>query len=258
MVEDGRWRRLLAPGITAIVGAGGKTTVLERLGVYGHRGNLPILISSTVSMDSSQVDNVEPFDVICTDDMEKGEQFCASRIGEGRVPAWFYGINEENRYIGLPVMLISQLKQRHPEWYILVEADATRNKWLKAPKGGETFIPVNCDTLIGVLNLQMLGHALTGECVDGVENAAAIMGRPEGAIVTPALLAKLIRHPHGMFRDADCRHILFCTGYNAVQHRMTEALMDDLEGMDLAAIVLADGYKDTCAIRQYIDYNLEK
>ena len=64
MFEDKRWRRLLRPGITVIVGAGGKTTVLERLGTYGHSSNLPIMVSSTVPMDSERVDNVEPFDVI--------------------------------------------------------------------------------------------------------------------------------------------------------------------------------------------------
>ena len=46
MFEDNRWRRMLKPGITAIVGAGGKTTVLERLGTYGHGGHLPIMVSS--------------------------------------------------------------------------------------------------------------------------------------------------------------------------------------------------------------------
>jgi probable selenium-dependent hydroxylase accessory protein YqeC len=255
MIEDKRWRRLLVPGITAIVGAGGKTTVLERLGMYGHKGNLPILISSTVPVESAQVDNVEPFDVICTDDVEKGEKFCSSRIGEGRIPAWFFGIDGADRYIGLPLSIVSELKKHHPEWYILLEADETRNKWVKAPKTGQTAIPQNCDVLIGVLNLQMLGHALKAERVEGLETASAIMGRPEGAIVTPALLAKLVKHPQGMFRGVDCRRILFCTGYNAVQHRMTEALLDELTDIGLTAIVLADGYKDTCAIRQYINYS---
>ena len=85
MFEDNRWRRMLKPGITAIVGAGGKTTVLERLGTYGHGGHLPIMVSSIVPMDSTRVDNVEPFDVICTEDMEKGEAFCAERIAAGVV-----------------------------------------------------------------------------------------------------------------------------------------------------------------------------
>lgn len=71
MYQDNRWLRMLKPGITAIVGAGGKTTVLERLGKYGHNSKLPIMISSTVPMDSAYIDNVEPFDVICTSDVEK-------------------------------------------------------------------------------------------------------------------------------------------------------------------------------------------
>jgi probable selenium-dependent hydroxylase accessory protein YqeC len=251
MLEDDRWRRLLVPGITAIVGAGGKTTVLERLGVYGQIGNLPIVISSTVPVEEERVKIKDPFDLILTDDVEKGEAFCISCVKKGKVPFWFYG-HEENCYVGLPASVLEQLKAHHPEWYILVEADETHNRWLKAPEVNEPSLPAGTDTLIGVLNLQMLGHALTPDRVAGVETAAAIMGRPVGAVVTPALLAKLIKHPCGMFHGDRGRHILFCTGYDAVQHRMTEALLDDLESLKLEAIVLADGYRETCSIRQYI------
>ena len=73
------------------------------------------------------------------------------------------------------------------------------------------------------------------------------------------MLAKLIKHPRGLFRGVRCPRILFCTGYNAVQHRMTEALLDDLEDFDLTASVLADGYRETCTIRLYIHYgNVKK
>ena len=103
---------MLKPGITAIVGAGGKTTVLERLGTYGHGGHLPIMVSSIVPMDSTRVDNVEPFDVICTEDMEKGEAFCAERIAAGHVPAWFAGLDDQDRYIGLDPKVIDDIKDR--------------------------------------------------------------------------------------------------------------------------------------------------
>lgn len=116
-------------------------------------------------------------------------------------------------------------------------------------------LPESCDTVIGVLNLQMLGNVISGDKIEGVETAAAIMGRPCGAVITPAMLAKLIRHPRGLFRGTRCTRILFCTGYNSVQHRMTEALLDDLEDFDLTASVLADGYRETCTIRQYINYD---
>ena len=106
MFKDNRWRRMLQPGITAIVGAGGKTTVLERLGTYGHGGHLPMMVSSIVPMDSTRVDNVEPFDVICTEDVEKGEAFCAERIASGHVPAWFAGLDDQDCYIGLDPKVI--------------------------------------------------------------------------------------------------------------------------------------------------------
>ena len=212
------------------------------------------MISSTVPMDSAYIDNVEPFDVICTSDVEKGEAFCAARIADGRVPAWFWGLDGNDCYTGLPTKVIEQLKVRHPAWYILIEGDGAKGKWLKAPLPDDVPVPVNCDTIIGVLNLQMLGNSLLPEKVEGIETATMIMGRSQGAVITPAMLAKLIKHPRGMFRGMPCARILFCTGYNAVQHRMTEALLDEMEDFGLVASVLADGYREACTIRQYVSY----
>lgn len=254
MVQDKRWLRLLQPGITAIVGAGGKTTVLERLGKHGHEKNLPIMVSSIVPVDSARIDKIDPFDVICTDDVTKGEHFCVDRIAQGHVPAWFWRLDGNDCYAGLPPQVIEELKVKHPAWYILVEGEGANNKWLKAPMPDDVPLPSNCDMVIGVLNLQMLGNSLTPEKVEGLETAAMIMGRAPGAVITPAMLAKLIRHSRGMFRNVSCLKVLFCTGYNAVQHRMTEALLDELDDFGLAASVLADGYRESCTIRQYVSY----
>ncbi len=254
MLQDKRWLRMLQSGIIVLVGAGGKTTVLERLGTYGHKKNLPIMVSSIVPVDSARIDNIDPFDVICTDNVEKGEQFCVDRIAKGHVPAWFWRLDGNDCYAGLPPQIVETLKVRHPAWYILIEGEGATNKWLKAPLPDDVPLPSNCDTVIGVLNLQMLGSSLTPEKVEGLETAAMIMGRAPGAVITPAMLAKLIRHSRGMFRGATCSKVLFCTGYNAVQHRMTEALLDELDDFGLVASVLADGYRDACTIRQYVSY----
>lgn len=258
MFADNRWLRMLHPGITAIVGAGGKTTVLERLGMFGHAGNYPLMVSSTVPVERTRVDTVEPFDVICTEDIARGEQFCVERIAAGHVPAWFSAADDRGRYAGLSPELIDGIKRRHPAWYILLEGDCARDKWLKAPLSDDVPLPLSCDTVIGVVNLQMLGNTLSADKVAGIETAAAIMGRPVGAVITPAMLAKLLKHPRGLFRGMPCRKILFCTGYNAVQHRMTAALLDDLEDLGLAASVLADGYRTTCTIRQYVCYDFTR
>lgn len=162
MFKDNRWRRMLQPGITAIVGAGGKTTVLERLGTYGHGGHLPMMVSSIVPMDSMRVDNVEPFDVICTEDVERAKLLC--RTNRSRTRAGLVsGLDDQDCYIGLNPKVIDEIKQRHPAWYILIEGDAGRDKWLKAPLADDIPLPESCDTVIGVLNLQMLGNVISGE-----------------------------------------------------------------------------------------------
>ena len=130
------------------------------------------MVSSIVPMDSTRVDNVEPFDVICTEDMEKGEAFCAERIAAGHVPAWFAGLDDQDRYIGLDPKVIDDIKMRHPAWYILIEGDAAGNKWLRAPLADDVPLPASCDTVIGVLNLQMLGNVISAEKIEGVETAA--------------------------------------------------------------------------------------
>ena len=252
MAEDKRWLRLLQPGITAIVGAGGKTTVLERLVTYGQGANLPIMVSSTVPADTEWLGNVGQIDIICTENREKGEAFCVEKIAAGRVPGWFRSVDGDGNYEGLEPDMLDYVRERHPAWYIIAEADMAHHKWLKAPLAEDVPLPQHCDTVIGVVNLQMLGSSITEERVEGAEQAALIMNRPMDAVVTPALLAKLLRHPRGLFRGASACRVLFCSGYNAVQHRMTEALLDELEGLDLQVIVLADGYKETCTIRQYI------
>ena len=252
MAEDKRWLRFLQPGITAIVGAGGKTTVLERLVTYGHGANLPIVVTSTVTADTERLGNAEQIDIIRTDDRNELEAFCAEKIEARRVPAWIpgdAGLPERKAFLA---ETLDYLRGRHPAWYNLAEADVAHHKWLKAPLADDIPLPQHCNMIIGVVNLQMLGSPLTEERVAGAEQAALIMNRPLGAVVTPALLAKLIRHPRGLFRSETERRVLFCSGYNAVQHRMTEALLDDLEDLELDAIVLADGYRETCTIRQYI------
>jgi len=248
MEQDMRWRRLLRPGITAIVGAGGKSTVLAKLVEYGKMMKLPIMVSGTTRMYEKQVEFYKP---IYTDNEEEGRAYCAGLIAEGKVGGWFRGI-EDDKVVGVEPAWLTAVQQKYPEWYIIAEADGSREKWLKAPGAGEPSVPEETKTTIGVLNLQMLGHSLTPERVYRLEQVMTIMGRREGAVVTPRLLTRLITHPHGMFKGAKGRRILFCTGYNKIQHRMVEVLLDDLTTFGLDEIVLADGYRATCEIRQLI------
>ena len=55
------WNRLIQPGIVALVGAGGKTTVLSKLVEYGRLQGQPIVVTTTTQLYESQVANMNLF-----------------------------------------------------------------------------------------------------------------------------------------------------------------------------------------------------
>ena len=241
-----RWDGLIASGITAIVGAGGKTTVLSKLVEYGLLKGQPTAVTTTTKLYRTQVDLWNPY---YGDDFNAAEEHCAATVREGRCAAWFRGI-EGTKVQSLEVGDIDQLHLMHPSWHIAVEADGAKEKWLKAPKSTEPVIPRLTKRTIGVLNLQVLGRPLSDEYIHNIEEVSALLDRPAGAIITPGMLAKLVADRRGLFQYAAGDRILFCTGYDTVPHRIIDGFLDMLTGTSLHSIYLADGYKASCEIRR--------
>lgn len=61
MIQAKHWNSLIEPGITAIVGAGGKTTVLSKLVEYAGLIGQPTLVTTTTKLYESQVALWNPF-----------------------------------------------------------------------------------------------------------------------------------------------------------------------------------------------------
>ena len=167
--------------------------------------------------------------------------------------AWFSSV-DGTKVTSLKPQAIDAMHMVHPNWQILVEADGAKEKWVKAPKTTEPIIPSQTTTTIGVVNLQMLGTELTEEHVHNLGAAANIMERAKGAVVTSSMLARLVLHPQGLFQYSQGKRILFCTGYDTVQHRIIDAFLDALSDSKFSMIVLADGYKASCEIARVIQW----
>lgn len=242
------WNRLIQPGIVALVGAGGKTTVLSKLVEYGRLKGQPIVVTTTTRLYESQVAHYEP---IYTRNINEADEYCTDRILRGYCGAWFSGITG-TKVDSLDCDLIDGLAKLHPNWQIVVEADGAKEKWLKAPKTTEPVIPSLTKTTIGLVNLQMLGSPLDDEHVHNIELVQDIVKRDMGAIVTPRMLADLVLHKQGLFQYSKGKKILFCTGYETVQHRIIDDFIDHIVDSDISDIILADGYKASCEIRRII------
>lgn len=243
-----QWNKLIKPGIVALVGAGGKTTVLSKLVEYGRLAGQPMMVTTTTRLYESQVAQWNPY---YGDDVNKANEVCSAAIQKGQCAAWFASV-VGTKVEALDTKHIDDMNRLHSNWQIIVEADGAKEKWLKAPKGTEPVIPSLTQTTIGVVNLQMLGSPLDEEHVHNMDIVLDLLNRDEGAIVTPSLLAKLVLHKQGLFQYSKGKKILFCTGYDTVQHRIIDDFIDHVVDSDIAVIVLADGYKASCEIRRII------
>ena len=242
------WNRLIGPGIVALVGAGGKTTVLSKLVEYGRLKGQPMVVTTTTRLYESQVAQYEP---IYSKDINDVDEYCTHRILQGYCGAWFTGISR-TKVDSVDCESIDHLATLHPNWQIVVEADGAKEKWLKAPKDTEPVVPNKTTTTIGVVNLQMLGSPLDDEHVHNLELVQSIVNRDMGAIVTPHMLAQIVLHKQGLFQYSKGKKILFCTGYDTVQHRIIDDFIGYIVDSDISAIVLADGYKASCEISRLI------
>lgn len=82
-------------------------------------------------------------------------------------------------------------------WPLLIEADGSRQKPLKAPGPSEPCIPEFVGLVILVVGMQGLGKAVNEENVHRPEFFARVSGLAMGAAVTKEALAVAITHPLG-------------------------------------------------------------
>ncbi len=95
--------------------------------------------------------------------------------------------------------------------WILVEADGSARRPLKAPAAHEPVIPPDTTILIALAGLEVIGSPLTGELVFRLELAGKLMGLSAGETITESALARLLAHPAGAFKGAppEARRFIF-------------------------------------------------
>ncbi len=244
--EAMHWERLVRPGIISVVGAGGKTTVVSRLAEQGLVKGLPVMVTTTTKMGAQQVAPWEPW---YGDEYEAGERYVLDRMKSGHIGSWFQSL-AGHKVVGLLPEVLDRLQEDHPDWMILSEADGAKKKWLKAPELHEPVIPQETMMTIGVLNLQILGKPLEDTYVHRLHKVAEVIGLSEGDVITPRHVARLLAHERGMFQYARGERVLFCTGYDESDETLVEELLEELKDVSFLYVVLADGYRDTCYIRE--------
>ncbi len=168
-------------GVTALIGGGGKTTLMYTLAEELRQRGTVIVTTST------HIQRPEQYPVLTAADgaavaaalAEHGAVCVASESPEGKlcVPA-------------LPFETLAALAD-----FVLVEADGSKRLPLKAHAPHEPVIPPNTRQTVYVVGADGFGHPIREIC-HRPERYAALCGAPEDDIVTPALEAKVL-HAEG-------------------------------------------------------------
>ena len=167
----------IRPGVTAVIGGGGKTTLLRTLGEE-LAGQHPVLLCTTTK--------ILPFsDLPCArtaaelDELRRAHQLlCAGtdEPGTGKLTA--------------PETPMAVLAEQFD--YILVEADGAARRPLKAHAPHEPVIPTEANQTICVVGASGFGRPIAA-AAHRPERYALLAGMPEAAEATPEAEARVLR-----------------------------------------------------------------
>jgi molybdenum cofactor cytidylyltransferase len=184
--------RLSTATTIAFVGAGGKTSALFQL---ARELAPPVVVTATTHLGVWQIPLADDHVIAKTpDDLQN-----FSPRGVTLVTGEFEG----DRTKGLETDLIKWLHEETRERLIplLIEADGSRQKPLKAPAEHEPPIPDFVQTVVVVAGLSGLGKSLNEETVFRPEIFARLSGLELGEVITPAALTRALIHPEGGLKN---------------------------------------------------------
>ena len=162
--------------IKAIVGSGGKTTLLKKLTEQYRRQGKTVFATTTTHMFIEA-------DTLLTDDADTIIQALKEK---GYVMA---GIRDGIKFRALPEETYAAVCA-HAD-VVLVEADGSKHLPLKYPSSTELVIPENAEEIIVVCGLNALGQKAKDVC-HRLELVKACLGIEDDTIITPAHVQKLI------------------------------------------------------------------
>ena len=192
-----------SPEIVSFVGAGGKTTAIFQLAreIIDRKA---VNVTSTTHLGAWQTRFADhhtianqPGDIQLP---AEGVILVTGEVDNGRTKpvneAVLNWLREKSKTRGIP---------------LLIEADGSRQKPLKAPAEHEPPIPEFTDTVIVVAGLSALGKPLTDEHVHRAGIFSQLSGLEINQIITPNVLTRMLAHPQGGLKNipSQARRIAF-------------------------------------------------
>jgi molybdenum cofactor cytidylyltransferase len=187
----------------AFVGSGGKTTAMFQVArelndrdapLESRRFEMPVVVTTTTHLGAWQIPLAD-------------QHFIAQSPND--LPSEFHGVTlvtsliEGNKTtpVNESVLLWLHDKSKQGSFHLLIEADGSRQRPLKAPTDHEPAIPSFVDRVVVVAGLSGLGKPLSDEWVHRPEIFSPLSDLPLGEIITADALSRVLTHPEGGLKN---------------------------------------------------------
>ena len=168
---------LQAGGLAAIVGAGGKTSLVYALAAQAREAGLRVLVTTTTHMGTLPESVTGPLLI----DAEGAAEALLLRALDTHGRATLLGRRvRDDKLEGVSPERVDALRPLAD--LLLVEADGARQRSLKLPAAHEPVIPSRATLVVVVAALDVIGAPLDEGRVHRLDLVRAALGRAEGAV----------------------------------------------------------------------------
>lgn len=173
--------------VVVFIGAGGKTSTLVGLGYELAEMGWRVLATTTTSIETDQL-SLLPRAI----SPEAGSHIISHALTEDKF-VFLYDRIKGGAVYGADPNLISNLIDQVDSDVILIEADSSEGKPLKAPYDDEPVIPPETSLIIQVSSLSAIGKPLDDEYVYNVDAIIERYGFPRGGKIRAPWVAQVLR-----------------------------------------------------------------
>ena len=215
--------------VVSLVGAGGKTTTLLRLGSelfhVGHR----VVMTTTTKMGLDQLPDWAT--------VHRPKE-TLSATG----PVFVIGDISGEKVTGVAPEYVDELFGAGVVDHIIVEADGARRRLLKAPAPHEPVIPLSTTIVVAIASLDAIGRPIR-EAAHRPELVCRLTGQTQDDSVTASDIATVLSHPSGGLQgipDA-ARVVAMVTKAQAGTQDAVSEILEQLQGVDRIERVIVEG-----------------
>jgi probable selenium-dependent hydroxylase accessory protein YqeC len=184
----------------AVVGAGGKTTLLFALSGELRGIGRRVLASTTTKVWQREAQGADS--VLLIGSSDSWRDALRKDLEEGR--SVFLGLRtlESGKVEGVDPSLLDGLYEKGEVEHLIVEADGAAGHPVKAPSGNEPVVPDTATMVVALMGVEVLGAPFTPATVFRTDVFERITRIAPGEVMKSRPLSSIFLHPDGLFRSA--------------------------------------------------------